>query len=93
MDEEEIKDKIRKHIRKLEDENDFDALIRDRAVVAISEDRQWLVVLGMPAYPGESSWRFYALDWAGDYAAQAWEADTGQDAHEVLEQFLRERDG
>lgn len=67
-----------------------------RAVVAISEDRQWLVVLNPAGYSGWFvRYRLNAYGyWVPD--VQAGEPccikDTGQDAHEVLAAFLRERE-
>ncbi len=66
----------------------------DRAVVAISEDRQWLVTM-----EPQSKWtpseppRFSVLEWRGvEWRLIRWVEDTGQDAHEVLAAFLRERE-
>lgn len=62
-----------------------------RAVVAISEDRQWLVVFGVPY---RKLWGVYLFDSAGAGADFIKEIDDyGQDAHDVLATFLRERDG
>ena len=62
-----------------------------RALVALSEDRQWLVIQAKTV-DGRSKWRFwkrdrqclsYSLDTSIRYVE-----DTGQDAHEVLREFL-----
>lgn len=71
----------------------------DRAVVAISEDRQWLVVL----HPELRRFRFYGMDDFGAYkpfhaivrplpaGRTSYLDDTGQDAHEVLAAWLEGR--
>ena len=63
---------------------------KPRAVVAISDDRQWLVVLNSSSPDVQASWNVYKRDWTGDYACDYHERqlDTGQDAHEVLREFL-----
>ena len=60
----------------------------DRAVVAISVDRQWLVVL-----VGEA-WVFFrrGLGTARNYYESHTMPDAGQDAYEVLDAFLQERE-
>ena len=57
-----------------------------RALSAVSEDRQWLVVL----YEGEAmGWQIYQFRWDGfTFEPCCWEEDTGQDAHEVLAAWL-----
>lgn len=60
-----------------------------RPVVAISDDRQWLVVLGIPY---RNLWGVYLFDGAGagsDFITEI--EDTGQSADEVLASFLAER--
>lgn len=80
-----------------------------RAVVAISEDRQWLVVLNPEPFGwGEDQqslwWSTYHWDsesmlWAYEYppgdrrVTSRGIRDTGQDAHEVLREFLEGREG
>lgn len=62
-----------------------------RALVALSEDRQWLVVrfeLGFET--------FRLVNEAGKpfgFFAERWTNDTGQDAHEVLAAWLEGRGG
>lgn len=60
-----------------------------RALVALSEDRQWLVMLDVAGDASEWTVRRKHLD---DYvpAHFAFRMDTGQDANEVLADFLRE---
>lgn len=64
----------------------------DRAVVAISEDRQWLVLVGVPgrflSEPGVGVYEYHHCS----FELVKWNKDTGQDAHEVLAAFLRERE-
>ena len=60
--------------------------IPDRAVVAISEDRQWLVVHHL----GTGRWIVYDVCHWG-YQEYTTVVDTGQDAHEVLREFLEGR--
>lgn len=59
-----------------------------RAVVAISEDRKWLVVQ-QPG--GDCDW--FAIYDFGRWGYEEYHAieDTGQDAHEVLRGFLEGR--
>lgn len=65
-----------------------------RALVALSEDRQWLVVLD----PEPEDWdemhfnlfHFSRRWWTWEHELLI--NDTGQDAHEVLEKFLEGRD-
>ena len=61
-------------------------LMPDRAVVAISEDRQWLVVHHL----GTGRWIVYDICHWG-YQEYTTADDTGQDAHEVLREFLEGR--
>lgn len=73
---------------------------RPRAIVAVSEDRQWLVVLEPAGYSaGYSDWFVrYRLNaygcWAPDSDAHVpcCVQDIGQDAHEVLAAFLADQD-
>lgn len=66
---------------------------KPRAIVALSEDRQWLVVLK------QSRWfalwdREYALLMVPQYEVFERVADdTGQDAHDVLAAWLDGRNG
>lgn len=64
---------------------------RPRAVVALSEDQQWLVVL-------TQSWSVYHWwdedgyeGWTWDRESRSLPNDTGQSADDVLRIFLRER--
>jgi hypothetical protein len=64
----------------------------DRALVALSEDRQWLVMKppqGDPHYP----YRFFVYCWKRAYGLEFHKMveDTGQDAHEVLAAWLEEQ--
>lgn len=57
-----------------------------RALVALSEDRQWLVVLR------DGYWTMYQhAGYVDDYQMWADLSDTGQDAQDVLAQFLERR--
>lgn len=61
-----------------------------RALVALSEDRQWLVVL-MPEFamfPWVLYRRAYEID---HWVPETHFRDTGQDAHEVLAEWLEGR--
>ena len=63
----------------------------DRAVVAVSDDRQWLVVL---TPEGRWSLAGWGLNHSGHHM---WVTvrdieDTGQDAHEVLREWMEGRD-
>lgn len=66
----------------------------DRAVVAISEDRQWLVVLDPHAVARASG--IWMLSWSVlrwddiSFEDYGFVEDTGQSADEVLATFLRE---
>ena len=64
-----------------------------RAIVALSEDRQWLVVLFMLT-EDSASWSICQLtdDFLMPYRLKENIPDTGQDAHAVLTQFLEGRD-
>lgn len=75
-----------------------------RALVAISEDRQWLVVLDADAVrprgiEGPRCFTIYEHEYVGSvypvrtFTAREWYEDTGQDAHEVLAAFLASREG
>ena len=60
-----------------------------RAIVALSEDRQWLVVLFMLT-EDSASWSICQLtdDFLMPYRLKENIPDTGQDAHDVLNEFL-----
>ena len=63
---------------------------KSRALVALSKDRQWLVVLepeftDTRATPVFSVWRW---DMQAGHVLQGAIIDTGQDAHEALREFL-----
>lgn len=149
VDDDAMKDKIRKHIQQLEDENDYDSLMpppravvdgkvslspeqlqavaiwmrmnadefeddgereygdilaegwlkhwtevakpEPRALVALSDDRQWLVVL-MP----DAFFEVFQLEdskWAYGYLPHDRIKDTGQSAHAVLAAWLASRGG
>lgn len=66
----------------------------DRSIVAISEDRQWLVT---PDPAGYSLW--FVFRWEETARDVGWMVqdkmieDTGQSADEVLREFLEEQDG
>lgn len=64
-----------------------------RAVVAISEDRQWLVVPGPQKPEGwlVSVWSIYKRGEDGTYHPLFEPEDTDQSADEVLGEFLEER--
>ncbi|MCA9880740.1 MAG: hypothetical protein KC442_23245 [Thermomicrobiales bacterium] len=65
-----------------------------RALVALSEDRQWLVVLGAePDAEGRHWWRFIRWIGGGDgfWEHDEFWQDTGQDAHAVLATWLEGR--
>lgn len=67
-----------------------------RALVALSEDRQWLVVLGAEPDPeGKRWWRF--IQWVspedGYWEYDEFWQDDGQDAHAVLASWLEGRGG
>ncbi len=62
-----------------------------RAVVAISEDRQWLVVLDSRTVIGPL-WDVFECDGC-DYIYSDHTRDTGQSADEVLANWLKEREG
>ncbi|TXH50922.1 MAG: hypothetical protein E6Q97_19405 [Desulfurellales bacterium] len=62
-----------------------------RALCAVSEDRQWLVVVE------DSDWRVRKRDGEGRYVPPDedggwWVIDTGQDAHAVLASWLEGRE-
>lgn len=59
-------------------------VVSARALVALSEDRQWLVVLD------HQRWSLLERDWGSYHLITTFE-DTGQDAHEVLREFLEGR--
>ena len=66
-----------------------------RALVALSEDRQWLVVL-MPGPESEGQHYWHFIRWLNGESSfwdhdEFW-ADTGQDANEVLAAFLEGRE-
>ena len=66
----------------------------DRALVALSEDRQWLVV--NERWPHGTFFMIYRWD-VQPNMVEPWrwvdkEDDTGQDAHEVLREFLAGRE-
>lgn len=65
----------------------------DRAVVAISDDRQWLVVLPPKPDHGPAYWRFvrWVSDEDGYWEHDEYWRDNGQDAHDVLEEFLGDK--
>lgn len=66
----------------------------DRAVVAVSDDRQWLVVReskNTGAHWFEVLRRVNTEEHYG-YLYHDWRRDTGQDAHEVLREFLEGQD-
>lgn len=65
-----------------------DTCPQPRATCARSEDRQWLVVL--QEEDGACGWRIMRRRWGG-YDIEACKKDTGQDANEVLAQFLEGR--
>ena len=63
----------------------------DRALVALSEDRQWLVVLDV-----KNVWNVMEKRYGQAAHGFWWKSvqdipDTGQDAHEVLAAFLEGR--
>jgi len=66
------------------------SVMPDRAVVAISEDRQWLVVLDRETL--EHPWSIYQREvpYARASPFELWKVveDTGQSADEVLREFL-----
>ena len=69
----------------------------DRAVVAVRDDREWVVFLErhqewMDA--GEEEWQIFRWDEPHGcrFICVARAIDAGQDAHEVLAAFLRERE-
>lgn len=65
-----------------------------RAVVAIGQDRQWLVVL--EPEPSDQVWLVlrWTTEWDGDwYNTQKTSRDTGQEAHEVLAPRLERQAG
>ena len=62
-----------------------------RALVALSEDRQWLVVLepDIEGHPeATSAFGVWKRDIRAGWVLQAAIIDTGQDAHDVLNEFL-----
>ena len=62
-----------------------------RAIVALSEDRQWLVVLepDIEGHPeATSAFGVWKRDIRAGWVLQAAIIDTGQDAHDVLNEFL-----
>ena len=67
---------------------------KPRAIVALSEDRQWLVVLN-PSDRVSPVWFIYkwchACPRAWTY--ETWRENTGQDAHDVLAAWLDGRNG
>jgi hypothetical protein len=67
-----------------------------RALVAISEDRQWYTVLAKEPSNYDGKRRFTIFRWSdfmGDYQWRDVIEDTGQDAHEVLAAWLEGRAG
>lgn len=62
-----------------------------RALVALSEDRQWLVVLESPIAKWRGYWVVYARGFADRYGVENYIEDTGQDAHQVLAAWLEGR--
>jgi hypothetical protein len=67
----------------------------DRALVAISEDRQWLVVLE-DVFSNGGAWVIYRDaedDVKRPWVLEAWRDDTGQSAESVLAGWLEGRDG
>jgi hypothetical protein len=67
----------------------------DRALVAISEDRQWLVVLE-DVFSNGGAWVIYRDaedDVKRPWVLEAWRDDTGQSAKSVLAGWLEGRDG
>lgn len=60
----------------------------DRAVVAISEDRQWLVVRFVGGFMVFGIDISFGID---GYSVCGAVDDTGQDAHDVLREFLEGR--
>jgi hypothetical protein len=77
---------------------------RERALVAVSSDRQWLVVLDKDPYTGKyGTHRYFSVyGWDADdvqdvFASSGAEdaamlRDTGQDAEDVLRAFLASRE-
>lgn len=59
-----------------------------RALVALSEDRQWLVI-----HDGGFEWDIWNRRGDSAYEYYDWISDTGQSADEVLAAFLEERGG
>ena len=71
--------------------NRLGGVSKPRAVVALSDDRQWLVVL-----TPQGHWDVLGQGYAY-YRNSVWvslnsSADTGQDAHEVLREWMEGRD-
>ncbi len=60
----------------------------ERAIVALSDDRQWLVVLSADGYWHVQQWLLIDEMWLGK---GSFVKDTGQDAREVLTAFLAQR--
>lgn len=77
---------------------DLNAPPDTRAVVAISEDRRWLVVLDLEPYSwlgdNQTYWSIYRWDSnSSQYEFETSEdVDTGQDAKDVLAEWLAERE-
>ena len=63
-----------------------------RAIVALSEDRQWLVKADHPEVVSAPSFSIYEAMKDGSLRTAKWVPDTGQDAQDVLREFL-ERGG
>jgi hypothetical protein len=71
------------------------AVVMPRALVAISEDRQWLVVLE-DVFSNGGAWVIYRDaedDVKRPWVLEAWRDDTGQSAESVLAGWLEGRDG
>lgn len=67
-----------------------------RALCALSEDRQWLVVLAPEPWAGQTKLHWHVVHWEssedGFWEQDHFWEDRGQDAHEVLRAFLEGRE-
>lgn len=67
-------------------------MTQPRALVALSEDRQWLVVLFPNVHKLRDMWAILRCKWDGDFTRWDTVADTGQDAHAVLAALLSQQE-
>jgi hypothetical protein len=63
-----------------------------RALVALSPDRRWLVVVFPNVHKLRDMWAVLKCTWAGDFFLQDHIPDTGQSADEVLDAWLEGKD-